>query len=175
MHKNEPGQGDRKPGSVPPSNCFDGGGNHSSGPVVTGGLWRVPESFGRATLHPRRARSLFLLLRVGFADHDVTAVARELLPRVFTLTSRLARGGLFSVALSSGSPPLDVIQHPALRSPDFPPAFRPAVSCSPCPDPRTKYSPSLFRARGIVNCGGPIFGVIFRPLNMRAMVGGLDG
>ena len=30
-------------------------------------------------------------------------------------------GGLFSVALSLGSPPLDVIQHPALWSPDFPP------------------------------------------------------
>lgn len=30
------------------------------------------------------------------------------------------RGGLFSVALSLGSPPLDVIQHPALCSSDFP-------------------------------------------------------
>jgi len=33
---------------------------------------------------------------------------------------RLAIGGLLSVALSVGSPRLDVIQHPALRSPDFP-------------------------------------------------------
>jgi hypothetical protein len=33
-------------------------------------------------------------------------------------------GGLFSVALSLGSPPLDVIQHPALWSPDFPPFAR---------------------------------------------------
>src|SRR6185369_334757 len=32
-------------------------------------------------------------------------------------------GGLLSVALSLGSPPLDVIQHHALRSPDFPPHF----------------------------------------------------
>ena len=31
-------------------------------------------------------------------------------------------GGIFSVALSLGSPPLDVIQHLALRSSDFPPA-----------------------------------------------------
>ncbi len=31
------------------------------------------------------------------------------------------RGGLLSVALSVGSPPLAVSQHPALRSPDFPP------------------------------------------------------
>ncbi|BCS52283.1 hypothetical protein GSVR_05910 [Geobacter sp. SVR] len=30
-------------------------------------------------------------------------------------------GGLLSVALSLGSPPLDVIQHHALWSPDFPP------------------------------------------------------
>ncbi len=29
-------------------------------------------------------------------------------------------GGFFSVALSLGSPPPDVIRHPALRSPDFP-------------------------------------------------------
>jgi len=29
-------------------------------------------------------------------------------------------GGLFSVALSCGSPRLAVNQHPALRSPDFP-------------------------------------------------------
>ena len=33
-------------------------------------------------------------------------------------------GGLFSVALSVRSPSLDVIQHPARRCPDFPPAPR---------------------------------------------------
>ena len=33
-----------------------------------------------------------------------------------------AVGGLLSVALSLGFPPLVVIQHPALRCPDFPPA-----------------------------------------------------
>jgi len=33
-------------------------------------------------------------------------------------------GGLLSVALSLGLPPLDVIQHPALWSPDFPPLAR---------------------------------------------------
>jgi len=31
-------------------------------------------------------------------------------------------GGLLSVALSLGSPPVPVRDHPALRSPDFPPA-----------------------------------------------------
>ena len=32
----------------------------------------------------------------------------------------LAQGGVFSVALSLGSPPVGVTDHPALRSPDFP-------------------------------------------------------
>ena len=46
-----------------------------------------------------------------------------LLPHRFTLTARpRARGGLLSVALSVGSPPLAVSQHPARRCPDFPPA-----------------------------------------------------
>ena len=46
----------------------------------------------------------------------------ELLPRLFTLTPRRARGGMFSVALSLGSPPVAVSDHPALWSSDFPPA-----------------------------------------------------
>ena len=33
-----------------------------------------------------------------------------------------AVGGVLSVALSLGLPPLVIIQHPALRCPDFPPA-----------------------------------------------------
>jgi hypothetical protein len=36
-------------------------------------------------------------------------------------------GGLFSVALSLGLPPVRVTNHPALRSSDFPPALRPAI------------------------------------------------
>ena len=61
---------------------------------------------------------------------DVTTGTGALLPHRFTLTrsQRVAvhrstrhPGGLFSVALSLGSPPLGVIQHPALWSPDFPP------------------------------------------------------
>ena len=35
-------------------------------------------------------------------------------------SNKSSPGGLFSVALSLGSPPLDVIQHPALCSSDFP-------------------------------------------------------
>ena len=41
--------------------------------------------------------------------------------------ARPAIGGVFSVALSVGSPPLAVSQHPALWSPDFPPH-----ATSPC-------------------------------------------
>ena len=50
---------------------------------------------------------------------QVTRGAGGLLHHRFTLTSP-ARGGLFSVALSRGSPRVAVDNHPALRSPDFP-------------------------------------------------------
>ena len=70
-----------------------------------------------------------VLLRVGFAEsrcrhRDWCALTAPFHPYQAqgTLTSQsvCGHGGLFSVALSLGSPPLDVIQHPALRSPDFP-------------------------------------------------------
>src|SRR5579864_5109386 len=38
-------------------------------------------------------------------------------------------GRYVSVALSLRSPSLDVIQHPALWSPDFPRTLRPAIAC----------------------------------------------
>ena len=49
----------------------------------------------------------------------VTPGAGALLPHRFTLTSA-STGGLFSVALSRGSPRVGVTDHPALWSPDFP-------------------------------------------------------
>jgi hypothetical protein len=69
---------------------------------------------------------------------DVTTETGELLPHRFTLTRHSRKplprcctatilrqsrvpGGLLSVALSCSSPRLEVIQHPALWSPDFPP------------------------------------------------------
>ena len=55
---------------------------------------------------------------------SVARSAGALLPHRFTLTS-VAAGGLFSVALSRGSPRLAVSQHPALWSPDLP---QPGVS-----------------------------------------------
>jgi hypothetical protein len=57
---------------------------------------------------------------------EVTPGAGALLPHRFTLTCDAGPkgppsiGGLFSVALSCGSPRLAVSQHPALRSPDLP-------------------------------------------------------
>jgi hypothetical protein len=75
--------------------------------------------------------SLFGLAPGGvYQAPSVTTGTGALLPHRFTLTeekheaacrSSRSHGGLFSVALSLGSPPLDVIQHPALWSPDFPP------------------------------------------------------
>ena len=68
----------------------------------------------------RAASSLpyLVLLRMGFTKPANHLTAGALLPHRFILTGKA--GGLFSVALSLGSPPLDVIQHPALRSSDFP-------------------------------------------------------
>ncbi len=72
-----------------------------------------------------------VLLRVGFTELPMspsglvrsyrTVSPLPERPCVAARRSTRAPGGLFSVALSLGSPPLDVIQHPALRSPDFPP------------------------------------------------------
>jgi hypothetical protein len=80
----------------------------------------TPGGFGRAALErlPIRSCSGWGLPR-GRCHHR----PGEPLPHRFTLTaSALAsgRGGLFSVALSSGSPPPAVGWHPALWSSDFP-------------------------------------------------------
>ena len=50
----------------------------------------------------------------------VTRRTGGLLHRRFTLTRPSQPGGLFSVALSRGSPRVGVTHHPALWSPDFP-------------------------------------------------------
>src|SRR5262249_56078644 len=69
-------------------------------------------------------------------------------------------GGLFSVALVRGVSPLGVTQHPALRSPDFPPAASPRPATvqpslaqpqysrrdQPTIAPRARASTRLFRA-----------------------------
>ena len=76
--------------------------------------------------------TLFGLAPDGVYQADrVTPIAGVLLPHRFTLTTHpktIRRGeclgpfgGLFSVALSLTSRPVDVIDHPILWSPDFPP------------------------------------------------------
>jgi hypothetical protein len=107
-----------KPGSVP----------RVSGATIISLGRRLPGVSSGLTREPRAGDPNALLF--GLAPGGVcragavTRVAGELLPHRFTLTV-LADGGLFSVALSVGLPPLGVTQHPALWSPDFPPATLP--------------------------------------------------
>ena len=69
---------------------------------------------------------------------------------------REAKRGLLSVALSLGSPPLDVIQHPVLWSPDFPPDVSPATV-------RFTASKSfLYPTRRLDGIGDVYFGLGFR-------------
>jgi len=116
-----------KPGSVPATGFPEAGGGHSSRTVVTDGLKQPTRKHGRAVLDA----SLFGLAPDGvYLASDVTAGSGELLPHPFTLTClrTLPTGGLLSVALSLGLPPLDVIQRHALWSPDFPPPLRAATT-----------------------------------------------
>ena len=66
-----------------------------------------------------------VLLRMGFTKPAGLPTAGALLPHLSTLTTCVAVS--FSMALSLGSLPPDVIRHPALRSSDFPHALRPAI------------------------------------------------
>ena len=84
----------------------------------------LPAGIGRATLDrlrstPETGVPLGLAPGVVYLAAPVTRDAGGLLHHRFTLTP-LTRGGLFSVALSRGSPRVAVSNHPALRSPDFP-------------------------------------------------------
>ena len=89
----------------------------------------LPEGVGRTTLILFRIALLFGLAPGGVClALGVTTQTGELLPHRFTLTRTPwnyfhgAAGGLFSVALSLGSPPVAVSDHPVLWSSDFPPS-----------------------------------------------------
>ena len=119
-HKKGPGAG-HKPGPVTLSARRRAERDHSSSPAVTGGIKRPTRE--HRTGSPQTL-SYSVLLRVGFAWLPVSPpgpvssyLAVSPLP-----PTQSAGGGLLSVALSSSSPRLGVTQHPALRSPDFPPA-----------------------------------------------------
>jgi hypothetical protein len=99
-------------------------GGHPSRPAVAGRLQRPTRRHWAG--HPRSpAQHPGIRVPFGLAPGGVyravpvTRDAGGLLHHRFTLTP-LARGGLFSVALSRGSPRVAVSNHPALRSPDFP-------------------------------------------------------
>ena len=102
------------------------GDGHSSRTAVTGGLKQPTRKHGRAVLNA----SLFGLAPDGvYLASNVTAGSGELLPHPFTLTClcNAPAGGLLSVALSLGSPPLVIIKRHARWSPDFPPPSRAAA------------------------------------------------
>jgi len=70
------------------------------------------------------------LLLVGFTWHPTSPpnpVSSYLTLSPLPAFAEASAGGLLSVALSLGSPPLDVIQHHALWSPDFPLPLRAAA------------------------------------------------
>ncbi len=86
-----------------------------------------PEDMDGPSLTP----SYLALLLVGFTWHPV--LPPDPVSFYLTLSPLPAKaGGLLSVALALGLPPLDVIQHHALWSPDFPPPekFQAAIICS---------------------------------------------
>src|SRR3954447_5831378 len=96
--------------------CASGG--HPSTTYVAARLQRPTRELGRAALE----RSLSDLAPGGvYRAAPVARHAGGLLHHRFTLTGPADRtGGLFSVALSRGSPRVGVTHHPALRSPDVP-------------------------------------------------------
>src|SRR3954469_18693051 len=100
-------------------------GGHPSRPAVAGRLQRSTRRLGRAALERLRSttadrRAFLTLLRVGFTDPHRSPVVRWSLTPPFHPYQQQAAGGLFSVALSRGSPRVAVNDHPALWSPDVP-------------------------------------------------------
>ena len=110
-----------RPGSVRP---LARGGDHPSGTVVADSLVRPTRELGRTALKRSRRERQFpflTLLRVGFTKPPQSpAVLVVSYTTVSPLPLRKRRGGLFSVALSRGSPRVGVTDHPALWSPDLP-------------------------------------------------------
>ena len=80
----------------------------------------LPKSVGRAALHPFQEALFYLtLLRVGFTLPSLLPETRCALTAPFH-PYLAVRGGVFSVALSVGSPLPRVTRHTALWSSDFP-------------------------------------------------------
>jgi hypothetical protein len=114
-----------RPGSVHP---LARAGGHPSGTAVAGSLVRStrehrtgrPQSLAQSP-RPEERSSLLTLLRVGFTEPPGSLRALVVsYTAVSPLPPDFSGGGLFSVALSRGSPRVGVTDHPALRSPDLP-------------------------------------------------------
>jgi len=98
------------------------GDDHSSRTAVADGL-KQPTRKSR-TGRPQTLPYL-ALLRMGFTELPTSPpelVSSYLTVSPLPAVAEALTGGLLSVALSLGSPPVPVRNHPALRSPDFPPA-----------------------------------------------------
>jgi hypothetical protein len=113
-----------RPGSVP--SCD--GDDHPSTTTVAGRLQRSTRALGRAALERARVRcpkapDFLTLLQVGFAEPSRSPgalVGSYSTVSPLPLATEVARGGLFSVALSRESPRVGVTHHLALWSPDLP-------------------------------------------------------
>lgn len=131
------------PGSVPGGGCPAPGDGHPSTTAVADCLQRSTRVLGRAALE----RTLSELAPGGvYLAGPVAWPAGGLLHHRFTLTAVPARpegcvvhrGGLFSVALSRGSPRVAVGHHPALWSPDVPRRWLPTDATAWPTHPRAR-------------------------------------
>jgi hypothetical protein len=103
-------------------------GDHPSTTTVAGRLQRSTRALGRAALERARIRcpkapDFLTLLQVGFAEPSRSPgalVGSYSTVSPLPLATEVARGGLFSVALSRESPRVGVTHHLALWSPDLP-------------------------------------------------------
>ncbi len=100
---------------------------HHKATIIPLGL-PLPTASSSLTRESRTGRPQTLpylaLLRMGFTELPTSPSA--LVSSYLTLSplpafTKATAGGLLSVALSLGSPPVPVKDHPALWSPDFPP------------------------------------------------------
>jgi hypothetical protein len=121
-------RGGRKPGSVRGDEARRRGAAISlrrAFPPALSDLY--PRAPGGPPFPRRRQSRLGVALLFGLAPGGVchaATIARRAVSSYLTISPlppAVAGGGVFSVALSSGSPPPGVTRHPALRSPDFPP------------------------------------------------------
>ena len=98
----------------------DRGDDHSSRPTVARELQRPTRRLrtGRSQAPP-----YLVLLLMGFAQRTMSPSDLVSSYLTFSPLPTIKMGGLVSVALSLGSPPVRVTDHHALWSSDFPPVF----------------------------------------------------